>query len=424
MENYFLKQVNVESPTSSTDTDSAAALTAPDSYSLEEATSQEKPKGEPEAPVNISGDTPDIKQQTVESISQAQSQTPTFKETESLAEESEEIQQTQQTAESSPLEQSQTVISQDIEDSAVEPEKELDLPEQTPLEREQDRLGRDRTPAINTDNTASPQRQVLFPSLNTSVIISDPNDSLESFNQKDIFNYDTFQILIHCSQQVDLTPRTGKRLVNICKILQIIWKNSTAPTHDAKVLVIAFLALSSRYHDLMRSLFEEIITELEENGEMKERPTGNASVAKKSTPQNTQRSTPNANPDRNGQSTAPGQPDSQHLVLSTSFDKLLAPIEQQIPDTDYYTCQEWRRFRSDIARMFEDPDQPRPRGIDSINTILRREITIPSDIFTLTLSFSFVGDVGYDPEGEPPNPPPETAVVQVKIGIKKLNISS
>ena len=192
-------------------------------------------------------------------------------------------------------------------------------------------------------------------------------------NQVDRFDEETFDILVHCSEQIELTPRTGKRLINICKILQIIWKtpHTHTPTPASKTLIIAFLALSSRYPTPMRDLFAEITTELEENG-------------------------------------ISDPPDAKNPILTTSLAKLLKPIEHQLPKTNYRQGQEWRRFRGDLARMFA-PNQRSIRGKDEINEVLETDITIPRSMFNLAQSFCFIGDVGYDTrEAESPAFPPES----------------
>ena len=188
-------------------------------------------------------------------------------------------------------------------------------------------------------------------------------------NQINSFDPETFDILVHCSEQIELTPRTGKRLINICKILQIIWNkpHPQTPTPASKTLIIAFLALSSRYPTLMRDLFAEITTELEENG-------------------------------------ISDPPDAKHPILTTTLAKLLKPIEKhQISKTNYHQKQEWRRFRGDLARMFA-PNQRSIQGKNEIDEVLETDITIPRSMFNLAQSFCFIGDVGYDTSEAPAVP--------------------
>ncbi|MEO1522216.1 MAG: P-loop NTPase fold protein, partial [Cyanobacteria bacterium J06633_2] len=228
-------------------------------------------------------------------------------------------------------------------------------------ELSQEELSQEETAQVTavkplSDSTANPASSNIF----FRPFIKMSGAELEAQNQIDSFDPETFEILVHCSEQVELTPRTGKRLVNVCKILQIIWKNpkTQTPNVESKTLIIAFLALSSRYPDFVRDLFEEITTELEENG-----------------------------------ISDPDLPKNQ--VLTKPLRELLAPIKQKLPSHSYYTKQEWRRFEGDIARMFEPNRQPL-RGKKAIDTVLLNDITISRAIFNLALSFCFVGDIGYD----------------------------
>jgi WD40 repeat protein len=177
-----------------------------------------------------------------------------------------------------------------------------------------------------------------------------------------------FDILVDCCKQVDITPRTAKRLINIYKILQIIWDTRSKdkqrpqpiPAIDAKRTVIAFLALSGRYPEFMRNLFEEIDVGLESNAR------------------------------------DPSQADPYNSHIATPLKQLLGAIEPQRKAGDPYLRREWQRFTTDITRMLQDPKQtPDP---DVCLAIDRRT-------FELILSFCFVGDLGYDPDDYHTNAP-------------------
>jgi sulfur relay (sulfurtransferase) DsrC/TusE family protein len=171
---------------------------------------------------------------------------------------------------------------------------------------------------------------------------------LETIAQTIEFEESEFQLLVNCCKHVDITPRTAKRLINIYKILQIIWSTRSqqvakSPTDQDKRIVMSFLALSGRYPTYMRNLFEEIDVLFEET--VKE-----------------------------------GKP------LEIYLEKLLEPIKPTATESDRYAQREWRKFTSDIKRMLA-PDED-----ISINLAIEREV------FDLMLSFCFVGDIGYDPD--------------------------
>ncbi|AFY38870.1 KAP P-loop domain protein [[Leptolyngbya] sp. PCC 7376] len=144
-------------------------------------------------------------------------------------------------------------------------------------------------------------------------------------------------LIVKCCQYVDITPRTGKRLINIYKILKIIWQKRQEPTPETKQVLFSFLALSGRYPDFMRNLFEEIDTELQEKLD---------------------------------------ETDNQ-----LDYKDLLNSIYPQVPERDYHAQREWRKFKTDISQMI--PTNP---------------FILNKDDFELALSFCFVGDIGYDPD--------------------------
>jgi predicted nucleic acid-binding Zn-ribbon protein len=177
---------------------------------------------------------------------------------------------------------------------------------------------------------------------------TDETTYLETIAQTIEFEEPEFQLLVNCCKHVDITPRTAKRLINIYKILQIIWstrsqKGANSPTDTDKRIAMSFLALSGRYPTYMRNLFEEIDVLFEETI-------------------------------------------SDNSSLEIYLEELLEPIKPTSTESDRYAHREWRKFTSDIKRMLE-PDQAQPT-----------KLKIDRDIFNLMLSFCFVGDIGYDPD--------------------------
>lgn len=185
----------------------------------------------------------------------------------------------------------------------------------------------------------------------------------------DAFDEEELTLLVDCCKYVDITPRTGKRLINIYKILQIIWKTRhkekkhPLPSNQKKRVVMSFLALSGRYPDFMRSLFDEIDMLLEQetfasnNGKMPENP-------------------------------------SIQLPLLEVLIKL-SPNNASNNTHDFHTRREWARFSTDIKHMVTDSTAKATAPI----------LTLDRRTFSLMLSFCFVGDLGYDPDDQPINYP-------------------
>ncbi|NMF57285.1 P-loop NTPase fold protein [Pseudanabaena yagii] len=187
---------------------------------------------------------------------------------------------------------------------------------------------------------------------------TDETTFLETIAQTIEFEESEFQLLVNCCKHVDITPRTAKRLINIYKILQIIWstrsqKGAKAPTDQDKRIVMSFLALSGRYPTYMRNLFEEIDLLFEEMISI---------------------------------DLLFEEMISEESPLEIYLEELLEPIKPTAKERDRYAQREWRKFTNDIKRMLE-PDQAHPT-----------KIKVDREIFNLMLSFCFVGDIGYDPD--------------------------
>ncbi|MGK7904398.1 MAG: P-loop NTPase fold protein [Hormoscilla sp.] len=183
---------------------------------------------------------------------------------------------------------------------------------------------------------------------------TDPESEPENVIETIKLDREEFHILVDCCKHVDVTPRTAKRLINIYKILQIIWhtRNTKNPNYQTfetqdKRTVMSFLALSGRYPELMRYLFEEIDVLLEE--------------------------------------------DAGQYVDRTDYDnpRLSIPLNVLLDDKlsyaqnsrDPYAKREWKRFEGDIKRM-----------------VSSYRLSIDRETFELMISFCFVGDIGYDPD--------------------------
>ncbi|MBD2663046.1 peptidase C14, caspase catalytic subunit p20 [Richelia sinica FACHB-800] len=169
----------------------------------------------------------------------------------------------------------------------------------------------------------------------------DPFITLEKFTTEE-FNW-----IKECCQHVDLTPRTAKRLINICKIIKIIWtptendvKHHTiweTPVEDRfKQSLIAFLALAGRYPKEMRKLLEEIYLEFEET-------------------------------------------DAESLIVHKH--EWLNRLLKQNLFMDMYNQREWKKFKNDFLKM---------PPLD--------EFLFERRTFHLAISFCFIGDIGYDPD--------------------------
>ncbi|MEM6252746.1 MAG: P-loop NTPase fold protein [Cyanobacteria bacterium P01_D01_bin.156] len=156
------------------------------------------------------------------------------------------------------------------------------------------------------------------------------------------FDQAEFDLLVECCNHVDITPRTGKRLTNIYKVLKVIWSKRGEPTEESKKVVLVFLALSGRYPSLMRDVFQELDARFDEHV-----------------------STLDPNP-------------SLTLKWNEFYTSLNPPAK-----SNFYAHMEWRRFEGDITR------------------ILGERFEIDRDTFHLALSFCFVGDIGYDPTDTP-----------------------
>lgn len=168
---------------------------------------------------------------------------------------------------------------------------------------------------------------------------STPEDGVEALPPQVIkFTQEEFHILLEACEQVDLSPRTLKRLINVYKLFKIVWfrsgKSQSIQTDlNVQKAIIALLVLSGRYPSLMRSVFEDLEIEFEEKRTSKRE-------------------------------------------LSTFFP------EKPNLNTDTYLCREWNRLLHDVKHL-------------KLNSLTLQHLD--EETFNMVRSFCFVGDIGYDP---------------------------
>ncbi len=176
------------------------------------------------------------------------------------------------------------------------------------------------------------------------------------------FTQAEFDLIQDCIKHVDLSPRTVKRIGNICKILKLIWTPTheteesvwnTEPSPAVKQTTIAFLVLSARYPHFMRSVIDLLYTYFEN-------PTLLTSDSAITT-------------DEAG----------AYQVHKPPF---LKELKAQEHCRDSHTQREFDRFEQDFLNM---PPQP---------------FLFERRTFNLILSFCFVGDLGYDPDDHAATP--------------------
>jgi hypothetical protein len=110
-----------------------------------------------------------------------------------------------------------------------------------------------------------------------------------------------YQAMEKCCKQVAISPRAIKRLANVYKLLKIIWYREGSEPADPQMMevVMALLALSERYPNQMRDLFESLARQIRAKAE----------------------------------------------TTLADFAQTQLPTEEQ----DRYTAQEWQQFVADTA---------------------------------------------------------------------------
>jgi len=197
--------------------------------------------------------------------------------------------------------------------------------------------------------------------LRSQVVIQDNATGSTKFSE---FSRQEFKMLVDCCQQVDLSPRTLKRLTNVYKLFKIVCRTrGTKTTPQVQQAILALLALSGRYPNLMRGVFETIETCFEEQRDKAKAHAMDCDNAKQL-----------------------GIEISQLKLKTLHLDTPLKDffIHCQLSTHDQYLGLELSKLQHDALRT----------------DILPRTLTlkdISHEIFNLIRSFSFVGEIGEDP---------------------------
>ena len=85
------------------------------------------------------------------------------------------------------------------------------------------------------------------------------------------FRDEDFVDLTACCQQVNLTPRSVKRLVNVLKLVKIFWFRNLGQDRPRPVKrsVMGLLALAAAYPEIMREAFAQLDTKYRDQREVK-----------------------------------------------------------------------------------------------------------------------------------------------------------
>lgn len=89
--------------------------------------------------------------------------------------------------------------------------------------------------------------------------------TLSTLSQVVAFSKEEYEFLVLCCQQINLTPRAIKRLINVYKLLKILWSREPRWPHPQPPVVqaiVLLLTLSCSYPDAMREAFEEMEIEI------------------------------------------------------------------------------------------------------------------------------------------------------------------
>ncbi|PZV06510.1 MAG: hypothetical protein DCF32_09605 [Leptolyngbya sp.] len=196
--------------------------------------------------------------------------------------------------------------------------------------------------------------------LRSQVVIQDNATGGSKFSE---FSRQEFKMLLACCKQVDLSPRTLKRLTNVYKLFKIVCRTrGNKPNVQVQQAILALLALSGRYPNLMRGIFEAIETCFEEQRDEAAAKTIDARAV--------------ANSQANDYKV-------EHPTLH-----LQSPLKDffknyQLPDYDRYLQLEFDKLQHDALST----------------DILPSTLTLAAmthEIFNLIRSFSFVGEIGED----------------------------
>lgn len=103
--------------------------------------------------------------------------------------------------------------------------------------------------------------------LKAQVVVQDSATSGNKFNE---FSPEEFNILVQCCQEVDLSPRSLKRLTNVYKLFKVLNRiQGRKSSEKEQQAILALLAFSGRYPDLMRDILQDIESRYEESRNQK-----------------------------------------------------------------------------------------------------------------------------------------------------------
>jgi hypothetical protein len=135
----------------------------------------------------------------------------------------------------------------------IEVERVVTTNTSSPVPHASQRTGID-TPVATTSQSDEKQH--------TPEKVAPPHFEVIKFSQVD------FDIIQSCCQQIDMVPRAIKRLINVSKLLKLIWSRSPISNYEDVFKTAVFLiACSERYPRLMLGIFEELISKSRTRGQ-------------------------------------------------------------------------------------------------------------------------------------------------------------
>jgi hypothetical protein len=188
--------------------------------------------------------------------------------------------------------------------------------------------------------------------------------------------------LLRCCQQIELSPRMIKRLVNIYNIFKIRdrLKNKVGQrSYEQTQTILSILALSARYPDFIREVFEKLDIEFEEFETLKNKFEKLKKLAEK------------------------------YRIIQAEETKV-KNIELKVKVKDIELKEKYTELKEKkILKFFPEPfpesdDTHLQREYERINldaTALLEDVTLAEfdlETFNLVRSFCFFGDIGYSPE--------------------------
>jgi hypothetical protein len=126
---------------------------------------------------------------------------------------------------------------------------------QSQMQVEQEQLAADnvtRLPHGGLRDAVRPEDEDETPTVTPQTDQATPLQILE-------FSPSEFNAWLRCCRDMDMTPRGVKRLINVSKIMKLVWhRRGRQPGEPTVCAAFLLLALSERYPDLMRELLDEI----------------------------------------------------------------------------------------------------------------------------------------------------------------------